>query len=63
MTAPLPQPEPMGAADYEELANFLDAEAIRERLANGGVASIIYTHIAKTAAYLHAKAKRIEEQS
>lgn len=61
MTAPLPQPEPMSAADYEDLAVFLDCEADSERKANNGVASITYTHLAKTAKYLHAKAARMEQ--
>ena len=60
MTAPMPQPEPMTPAEVDDIADFLDAEAMRERLASGGP-SVVYVHLSKTAKYLHDKAERMRK--
>lgn len=59
MTASMHQPEPMTAADYRDLADFLDAEAMRASVVGG-------IHLAKsindTAYHLRTKANLLEEK-
>lgn len=62
MTAPLPQPDRMQPADFRDIADFLDTEAIRERLANNDIQTTMYVHLTKTARFLRDKAARMEKQ-
>lgn len=63
MTAPMPQPQRMEPDDYRDIADFLDAEAIRERLANNDIQTTTYVHLTKAAKHLRDKAARMEQKS
>lgn len=59
MTAAMPQPQPMTAADYREIADFLDTEALRATV-SGNLELAFSIH--DTAHHLRIKANRMEKQ-
>lgn len=60
MTASMPQPEKMTAADYREIADFLDVEAMRAKL-DGWIE--LSVDIRTTATHLRSKAYQLEGKS